>query len=138
MSGQTTALAGSASAGLAEAEAPGTTGRRLRLRHLWVVPGLAIAIFANWLGGGHEVGILTLIAFGIAPDVPRLLGSRGRLAHSVLHQPAAALAAVAITATGIVPIVWLVGALIWLGHVVVGGGVGDVPRPAPAPAPSHA
>jgi hypothetical protein len=99
---------------------------------VWLVPGLAIEIFANELGGGHGVGILTLIAFGIAPDLPRLLGSRGRLAHNLLHQPGIALAAVAITATGIAPIVALVGALVWFGHVVLGRGVGDVPRQAPA------
>ena len=115
------------------ASAPAAGAADRRLRRLWIVPGLAIAIFANWLGGAHGVGIPELVAFGIAPDLPRLLGSRGRLAHNVLHQPAVALAAVAVTATGIVPIVWLVGALVWLGHVVVGRGVGDVPRPRLAP-----
>ena len=104
------------------------TGLRLRLRHLWLVPGLAIAIVANELGKANGIGILTLIAFGIAPDLPRLIGSRGHLAHNLLHQPAAPLVAVALAATGIVPIVWLVGSLVWLGHVVAGRGVGDVPR----------
>ena len=102
--------------------------RRLRLRHLWLVPGLAIAILANQLGQANGVGILGLIAFGIAPDVPRLLGSRGRRAHNLTHGPLAPIAAVAIGATGIVPVAWLVGSLVWLGHVVVGLGVGDVPR----------
>jgi hypothetical protein len=106
-------------------EAP---GRRLRWRHLWLVPGLAIAIFANELGKGNGIGILTLVAFGIAPDVPRLFGSRGRPAHNLLHQPLLALAAAAIAATGVVPVVWLVGSLVWLGHIVAGRGVGDVPR----------
>jgi hypothetical protein len=124
VSAQITTLPASAATG---------SDRRLRLRRLWIVPGLAIAIFANWLGGGQGVGIPELIVFGIAPDLPRLLGSRGRAAHNVLHQPAVAFAAVAIAATGIVPVVWLVGALVWLGHVIVGRGVGDVPRPAPAP-----
>jgi hypothetical protein len=104
------------------------TGLRLRRQHLWLVPGLAIAIVANELGKANGIGILTLIAFGIAPDLPRLIGSRGRLAHNLLHQPAAPLVAVALAATGIVPIVWLVGSLVWLGHVVAGRGVGDVPR----------
>ena len=104
------------------------TGLRLRRRHLWLVPGLAIAIVASEVGKANGVGILTLIAFGIAPDLPRLIGSRGRLAHNVLHQPAAPLLAVALPATGLVPIVWLVGSLVWLGHVVAGRGVGDVPR----------
>jgi hypothetical protein len=108
------------------------TGLRLRLRHLWLVPGLAIAFVANELGKGNGVGILTLIAFGIAPDLPRPIGTRGRLAHNILHQPAAPLVAVALAlalvATGLVPIIWLVGSLVWLGHVVAGRGIGDVPR----------
>jgi len=111
-------------------------GRRLRPRHLWLVPGLAIAIVANELGKGNGVEILGLIAFGIGPDVPRLFGSRGRLAHNLLHQPAAPLAAVAIGATGLVPVVWLVGSLVWLGHVVAGRGVGDVPRRDPTGTPA--
>lgn len=112
------------------------TGRRLRRRHLWIVPGLAIAIFANELGKTNGVGILLLIAFGIAPDVPRLFGIRGsghvsRFAlavFNVLHHPALPVAAVAVAATGIVPAAWLVGSLVWLSHLVIGRGVGDVPR----------
>ena len=107
-------------------------GRRLRRRHLWLVPGLAIAIVANQLGEANGVGILALIAFGIAPDVPRLFGVRGRLAHNVLHQPAlaggAAAAAAIGTLAGLLPVAWLVASLVWLGHVVGGWGVGDVPR----------
>ena len=49
-------------------------GRRLRRRHLWIIPGLAVAIVANQLGNDNGVSILALIAFGIAPDLPRLLG----------------------------------------------------------------
>lgn len=103
-------------------------GRRLRWRHLWLVPGLAVAIFANQLGNANGVGILALIAFGIAPDLPRLLGSRGRLMHNLLHQPMGAVAAIALSATGVVPVFWLVGSLVWLGHLVIGWAVGDVPR----------
>jgi hypothetical protein len=127
MSGTTTIQAGGAER--AARPAGQRTDRRLRRRHLWLVPGLAIAIFANTLGQANGVGILLLIAFGIAPDVPRLFGSRGRPTHNLLHQPIGPIAAVAITATGVVPVVWLVGALVWLGHVVAGLAVGDVPRP---------
>ena len=126
MSGTTIQVGGAQ--GAVRPEAGEGTGRRLRLRHLWLVPGLAIAIVANEVGKANGVGILTLIAFGIAPDLPRLIGSRGRLAHNLLHQPAAPLLAVALSATGLVPIIWLVGSLVWLGHVVAGRGVGDVPR----------
>ena len=115
-------------------------GFRLRRRHLWLVPGLAIAIYANVLGQANGVGILALIAFGIAPDVPRLFGARGRPMHNVLHQPVVVMVAVAIAATGVLPVPWLVGALVWLSHVVAGRGINDVPRPAPQPngEPSHA
>jgi hypothetical protein len=104
-----------------------TAGRRLRWRHLWLVPGLAIAIYANQLGNMNGVGILALIAFGIAPDLPRLLGSRGRPMHDLLHQPAAPAMAMAIAATGVMPVAWLVGSLVWLSHVVIGRAVGDAP-----------
>jgi hypothetical protein len=112
-------------------------GRWLRRRHLWLIPGLAIAIYANMLGQASGVGILALIAFGIAPDVPRLFGARGRPMHNVLHQPLAAGVAVAAagaaTVAGIPVAFWLVGALVWLGHLIGGWGVGDVPRAASVP-----
>jgi hypothetical protein len=104
------------------------SGRRLRRRHLWIVPGLAIAIVGNQIGNANGVTILMLIAFGIAPDLPRLFGSRGRPMHNLLHHPVGPVVAAAITATGVVPIVWLVASLVWLGHIVVGLGVGDVAR----------
>jgi hypothetical protein len=123
-------------AGAAESARPTALarwGRRLRRRHLWIIPGLAIAIAANKLGEADGVGILLLIAFGIAPDVPRLLGSHGRSAHAVLHQPVVATvalaAATAVTVSGVAPLVVLVAALVWFSHVVIGWGVGDVPRP---------
>jgi hypothetical protein len=115
-------------------------GRRLRRRHLLLIPGLAIAIFANELGKQHGVGIVALIAFSIVPDVPRLLRFRGqpfgpRLAalaiplSNVLHQPLVALPALVLAAAGaandIVPIVALVASLVWFGHIVIGRAVGD-------------
>jgi hypothetical protein len=110
-------------------------GRRFRRRHLWIIPGLAIAIAANRLGEMNGVGILALIAFGLAPDVPRLFGSRGRPAHDLLHRPVVAgsglAVAIVITASGVTAIagiVALVAALVWVGHIVIGWGVGDVPR----------
>jgi hypothetical protein len=107
-------------------------GRRLRRRHLWLIPGIAIAILANMLGEANGVGIVALVAFGIAPDLPRLLGARGRPIHNVLHHPllagAAAVTAIALTPTGMLPIFWLVGALVWVGHIVAGWGVGDIPH----------
>jgi len=106
---------------------------RLRRRHLWLVPGLAIAIAANKLGEANGVGILALVAFGIMPDVPRLLRSRGRRLHDLLHQPLIATVALslslAVAPSGVVPAVVLVATLVWFSHVVIGRGVGDMPRP---------
>ena len=102
--------------------------RRLRWHHLWLVPGLALAIYANQLGTMNGVGILALIAFGIAPDLPRLLGAHGRPIHGLLHQPVVPAMAVVIAATGVVPVAWLVGSLVWFSHVVIGRAVGDAPR----------
>jgi hypothetical protein len=111
---------------------------RLRRRHLWLIPGLAVAVYANFLGEQNGVGIPALIAFGIAPHLPLLLGLGRRrdsalgsfsvAAFNVLHHPLAALAAVAVAATGYLPIVALVASLVWFSHIVVGWGVGDVIR----------
>ena len=114
-------------------------GRRLRRRHLWIIPGLAVALVANQLGNDNGVSILALIAFGIAPDLPRLLGLGRRPVDSipvrvfnVLHHPASPVAAAIVTAAGaelnVVPVIALVASLVWLGHVVIGWGVDDVPR----------
>ncbi|HEX7347314.1 MAG TPA: hypothetical protein VF253_11030 [Candidatus Limnocylindrales bacterium] len=116
-----------------------TKGRRLRRRHLWIIAGLAVAIVANQLGNENGVSILALIAFGVAPDLPRLLGLGRRRFDSlpvrvfnVLHHPASPVVAAVISAAGVelnvVPIIALVASLVWLGHVVIGLGVGDVPR----------
>jgi hypothetical protein len=116
-------------------------GRRLRLprlrrRHLWLIPGLAIAIGANELGQSNGVGLLALLAFGLLPDVPRVLGSRARPMHNLLHHPLPATLAVPVAlagvADGILPIVWLVASLVWFSHIVAGWGVGDVPHPIEA------
>lgn len=135
MTAPTTIQAGTAERA-ASAQPVARTGRRLRRRHLWIIPGLAVAVAANKLGELNGVGILALIAFGIAPDVPRLLGVRGRPAHDLLHHPvlaAVALAvAVAASASGVLPVVVLVAALVWFSHVVIGWGVGDVPHPVKA------
>ena len=96
----------------------------------------------------NGVGILLLIAFGIAPDVPRLFGiGRRRTSGRVLPlrvfnccttRSAPVARHRCIAATGIVPAVWLVGSLVWLGHVVIGWGVGDVRRHQAAGSQPHA
>lgn len=110
--------------------------RRLKLRHLWIIPGLAIAVYANAVAGEHELGLFPLLLFGILPKLPFFLGigqstARGQLATravplwNAMHHPAAPLALLAVAATGVLPAFWVVGALAWLSHVVVDWGLGD-------------
>ena len=111
-------------------------GVSLRPRHLWLVPGLALALFANTQASQLGVGLVPLLLFGIVPDVPRFVWRRRPamvMLHSALHQPALALALLIATAvTGAAPFAY-VGALAWLGHIVVGWATGDRPRSAGAP-----
>jgi deazaflavin-dependent oxidoreductase (nitroreductase family) len=113
-----------------------TQRRRLRLRHLWLVPGLAIAAFANTRATDLGLGIVPLLVFGIAPDLPRLLGlgqphapgqmaARAVPAFNLMHHPLPPLAVLALAVTGVLPPVFFVGAIAWLGHLVMGIGIGD-------------
>ena len=116
-------------------------GRRHRARHLWIIPGLAIAFFASTVAGEHGLGLTPLLLFGILPHLPVLLGiaqatERGQLApravplFNLMHHPAAPLALLAVAATGLISAFWLVGAMAWLSHVVVDWGMGDGLRSA--------
>lgn len=107
--------------------------RRLALRHLWIVPGIGIALFANAQSAAHGVGLVPLLLFGIAPHLPALAGirqplGRGQLApravplFNAMHQPALPLAVAALAATGVLSSFWLVGGLAWLSHIVVDWG----------------
>ena len=118
------------------ARTDGSGHRRLRLRHLWVVPGLAIAFFANGQAEHFGLGIVPLLAFGIAPDLPRLLGlgqphAHGQMprravpAFNLMHHPLPPVVILALAAIGVLPPVLHVGALVWLGHIVIGMGIGD-------------
>ena len=149
MSGQTRVLAGAASAARADGAAPARPGRRLRPRHLWLIPGLAIAI----LGSRTDSTLLAIgvmVAFGIAPHLAFLAGigqphAAGQMAPSALvvfnamHNPIVPAAIVALNQTGVVPTLLFVGATAWLGHIVIGWAIGDgrrTARPAPIPAPA--
>jgi hypothetical protein len=123
------------------ARTEGGRRRGVRLRHLWLVPGLGIAFFANWQAQQLGLGILPLLAFGIAPDLPRLLGvgqphahgqmaARAVPAFNLMHHPASPIAVLALAAAGVVPPVLYVGALAWLGHIVLGLAIGDRVRRA--------
>ena len=104
--------------------------RRLVRRHLWLVPGLAIAIYANAQAGVHGVGLAPLLIFGIAPHLPALLGARAVRLFNAMHHPLVPLALLLPAATGLLSPVWIVGALAWLSHIVVDWALGDGVRSA--------
>jgi hypothetical protein len=108
----------------------------LRPRHLWLVPGLAVAVYASTQAQLFGIGIVPLLVFTIVPDVPRLLGVGQPHAHgqmparalplfNLLHHPVPPLVLLAMAATGILPPVWLVGSIAWVGHLVIGLAIGD-------------
>ena len=114
----------------------GDRGWRLRSRHLWFLPGLAISVYASTQAAYYGLGIVPLLVFTIVPDVPRLLGigqphRKGQLAaravplFNLFHHPGPPLAVLGLAAAGILPPLWLVGGIAWLGHVVIGLGIGD-------------
>jgi len=107
--------------------------RRLALRHLWLIPGLGIALFANAQSTTLQVGLVPLLVFGIVPHLTVLAGfgqphARGQLARravplfNAMHQPVVPLAVLGLAVTGILSPFWLVGALAWLSHIVVDWG----------------
>jgi hypothetical protein len=110
--------------------------RRLKARHAILVPGLAVAIYANAVASEHDLGLLPLLLFGILPHLAVLLGlgqahGRGQLARravpafNVMHHPMVPAALAAVAATGVIGPFWLVGALAWLSHIVVDWALGD-------------
>jgi hypothetical protein len=105
-------------------------GRRLRVRHLWLIPGLAVAVYANALSGQHGLGLGPVLLFGIVPHLPALLGigqahapgqmpARGLRLFNVMHHPLPPLAILGLAMVGPLSPFWLVGALAWLSHIVV-------------------
>jgi hypothetical protein len=111
---------------------PAVPVRRLRLgrRHLWLIPGLAIAVYANAQSGQHDLGLGVLLLFGIVPHLPALLGigqphARGQMApravplFNLMHHPAPPLVLVGLAAAGVLSPFWLVGGLVWFSHIVV-------------------
>jgi hypothetical protein len=100
-------------------------------RHLWLVPGLAIALVANAQAAPLDVGLATVLAFGIVPHLPVLLGIRRQLpAHALalfnaMHEPAVPLGLLLLAAVGGLPPIGFVAALAWLSHIVIDWGFGD-------------
>jgi hypothetical protein len=140
MSGQTTLVAGAASAARAGGGAPDRPGRRLRPRHLWLVPGLAIAILGSRTDSSL-LAIAVMVAFGIAPHLAFLAGigqahpagqmaPRALAVFNAMHNPIVPAAIMALNLTGVVPTLLFVGATAWLGHIVIGWAIGDGMRTA--------
>jgi deazaflavin-dependent oxidoreductase (nitroreductase family) len=117
----------------ATASQPVGRSRRLRPRHLWILPGLGLALFANQQATQLGIGLVPVLAFGIGPDLPRLVGIRGprmTALHNAAHHPGLALALVLVSfATGLSPFAY-VGAISWLSHIVLGWGIDDRMRVA--------
>jgi hypothetical protein len=99
-------------------------------RHLWLVPGLAIAVYASSQATEHGLGLVPLLVFGIVPHLSVLLGigqphARGQLApravplFNAMHHPAAPLVLLGLAAAGILSPFWFVGGLAWFSHIVV-------------------
>ncbi len=120
----------------AEALAPARTGRRVRIRHLWFVPGLALALYANSVAETHGLGLGPILLFGILPHATALLGfgqpkAKGQMGRravpvfNVAHHPGLPVAMIAIAATGLIGPFWLVSGLAWLSHIVIDWGLGD-------------
>jgi hypothetical protein len=127
------------SAGIATPAAAPKEGFRFRPRHLWILPGLAIAIVGSRTDSSlTAIGVM--VAFGIAPHLAFLAGigqrrpagqmaPRALAAFNAMHHPAIPAAIVALNVTGAIPTLLFVGATAWLSHIVIGWAIGDGPRP---------
>jgi hypothetical protein len=82
---------------------------RLRMRHGWIIPGVAIAVYASGEAQHHALGLVPLLAFGIAPHLTvlaglaqphRRLGSRATVLFNTMHHALVPLALLGVAATG--------------------------------------
>src|SRR5690349_13018036 len=130
-----------APAGVAAPAVTAKEGFRFRPRHLWIIPGLAIAIVGSRTDSSLTA-IAVMVAFGVAPHLAFLAGigqsrpaggmaPRALALFNAMHHPALPAAIVALNLTGVVPTLLFVGATAWLSHIVIGWGIGDGPRAAP-------
>jgi hypothetical protein len=105
-----------------------------RRRHLWWVPALAIAIYANGQATQVGVGLGTVLLFSIAPHVPSWLRMSPILSR-VLHHPALPLSLVGLGMVGILSPFWLIGGLAWVSHILGDRAVAYGPRVRPVSPP---
>jgi deazaflavin-dependent oxidoreductase (nitroreductase family) len=139
-----TPLAADGAALPARAPAVSSAGRRWRprVRHLWLVPGLAVAILASEQSKASGLGLLPVIVFSIVPHVPAWLGSlrpdqRGHLASlfDLFHRPLPPTVVAVVAWIGLLPPIALVGGLAWLGHILIDRGLGAGPKAPGASSP---
>jgi hypothetical protein len=112
---------------------------RLRRRHLWIIPGLAIAILGSRTDSSL-VAIGAMVAGGIAPHLLAVIAGigqshpegrmprRGLAVFNAMHEPIVPAAIVLAQLTGLVPTLIFVVATAWLSHIVIGWGIGDRKR----------
>jgi hypothetical protein len=106
-----------------------------------LIPGLAIALVGSRTDSSlAAIGVM--VAFGLAPHLASFLAGIGQArpaggmapralaVFNAMHHPAIPAAIVALNLTGVVPTLLFVGATAWLGHIVVGWGIGDGVRTA--------
>lgn len=119
-------------------ENPAKPGR-LHLRHAWVVPGLALSVYASLESSRFGVGLIVLLAFGIVPHVPALVGllmphAKGQLPprmvliHNVLHDPTPPIVLLGLGLANALPPIAIVGGLAWISHIIVDWALGDGKR----------
>jgi hypothetical protein len=104
---------------------------------------LALALLAGQQSNAHGLGLLPPLLFAIVPHLavlagivqqrlPDQLAPRGVPVFTALQEPAVPLAVLAAAAAGLVSLspFWVVGAIAWLGSILVDWGLGDGQRDA--------
>jgi len=116
-------------------ENPAKPGR-LHLRHAWLVPGLALSVYASLESSRSGVGLVVLLAFGIVPHVPALAGlvmphSKGQMPRpavpifNALHDPLMPIVLLGLGLANVLPPIATVGGLAWISHILVDWALGD-------------
>jgi deazaflavin-dependent oxidoreductase (nitroreductase family) len=109
---------------------------RLHLRHAWVVPGLALSVYASVESSRLGVGLVVLLAFGIVPHLPALAGlvmahAKGQMPRpavpifNAMHDPLLPIVLVALGLANVLPPIATVGGLAWISYIIVDWALGD-------------